>query len=38
MIGVVKLLMHSGYGMFELLSIFTYFHLFVHIVTHLPFG
>ena len=37
-IGVFKLLMHLGYHKFELLSIFTYFHLFVPIFTHLPFG
>ena len=37
-IGVFELLMHSGHDMFGLLSIVTYFHLFVLIFTHLPFG
>ena len=33
MIGWFKLVMHSGYGIFELPSIFTYFHPFVPIFT-----
>ena len=37
-IGGFRLLVHSGYSVFKLLSIFTYFHLFVPIFTHSPFG
>ena len=33
--GVFKFLMHSGYGIFDLLSISTYFHGFVPIFTHM---
>ena len=36
--GFFELLMHLGYDIFELLSIFTYFHLFVPIFTVLPVG